>query len=205
MSNTVNTIPQENKEDTVVVKLPRGKRRKVRRQVANESKRDALRHNRKIIAWKLACRKLGYFKPLVFKQLPTKGTPAYNAIMKERGLLLTLYWRLACEATQRPDLYDLANPDTVDPERLKVVKDTEEYKTVYNAQCKMLTALIADQETQQRGETKNAWERALDQLGCRASLGEIPKRGTNAFKLNMADPEWKDQYEAAKALQLKFL
>lgn len=199
------TDPESPTEDTVAVKVPRGKRRKVRRQKANESKRDALKHNRKITAWKLAARKLGYFTPLVFKQLPVKGTPEYNAIMKERTAILTLYWRLACEATQQPNLFDLANPDKVDPERLKSVSFTEGYKDVYRAQCNMLTGLISDQETQQRADTCTAWENALDQLGYRDTLENVPKRGTKAFKSKMENGEWKKKFEEAKELQIRLL
>lgn len=188
----------------------RTKRRKVRRKNANENKRNALKNNEKIIAWKLAARKQGYFNSLVFKQLPTKGSEDYLAIIAERSKLLNHYWRLACEATQHDELQEHPVPENKEDEEetrkaarteLREFKKKPGYNLVLRQQRQMLSNLIENQEKAQRTATDNAWDEAVDDLGHREFLGDIPKRGTKAFKTRMAEEEYHEKYEATKAAQ----
>jgi len=193
--------------DTVTLPTPpvpdksRSKRRKVRRTTANESKRTALKNNEKIIAWKLAARKRGYFNSLVFKQLPSKGSEDYLAIMEERAALLEHFWRIACQATQNDELVDLPT----DPNELKELKKTTEYRAALRQQRQMLSNLIETQEKTQRAATEEAWNTALDELQHHEALGDIPKRGTKRFKERMTDADWKDKYLAVKAKQREIM
>jgi len=197
--------------------LNRRKRRKTRRVTVNVKKQTQMAQNEKMVAWKLASRMLGYFRPTAFQQLPAKGTESWQKIWDERSRILNQYWKLACDAALSPDLkwIDCNDVDSLkttkkkewtdQQQMLKATLQTDQYKDVQKIQRTLLSEIYKNQRKKQDTRVVEAWEQAKHDVGTVDSFVNLPNRGTKTFKDMMADEATKELYDRTKTRQREIL
>lgn len=197
-------------------KVPARKRRKPRRTEIDLKKQSQMAKNEKMVAWKLACRALGYFQPAAFQQLPGKGTEKWNEIWAERTRLLDQYWQLACD-TQHADLKWVQsssvdklrgvrkNQYTEEQQKLKDALATPEFRDVQRIQRTLLSGVYQSQRDDQNSRVSSFWEQAKADTGTTEMLAELPNRGTKRYQKLMADAENKKLFERTKTRHRELL
>lgn len=212
MQQALNT--SESRFDSRVIveanELKSHKRRKPRRTVVNLKKQKQMAENEKMLAWKLASRKLGYFRPTAFQQLPGKGTKEWQDIWAERTNLLNHYWQLACDATNHVALKWINSKDidvlkktamherTAEQERLNDALSTADFREARRIQRSLLCEMYKCQQESQNSRVSATWEQAKRDIGTMETLADLPKRGTKRFKALLLQDDWKKQYQRTK-------
>lgn len=226
VSTTESTAgPTEPSGEPTTVPVKRKKKRKVRRVGVSKQKQEQMAGNERMVAWKLACRKMGYFQQTSFNRLPMRESDSWKLIWKARTQLLDKHWKKAARQTGLQKEYGHLTTEQIDKvkaltkRKKKVVEFTEDqaeekgiyelmqsdkYKTVLTKQRELLVALYDRQRQTQAKRVEKAWEQALEEIGTKATIGDLATT-SKGLRQQLTDKNWAEQYRRTKQRQKELL